>query len=233
MGRRPKQFHRDIDGDLELSGALRIWSEEYDAFLTAPHIPVDAVRGTIRALLQHVSIPGLNREVAEADMLTALLHKNRIVHQAATQSRETQGWLKRLLERSGTFLVKRVLDDSSRHSVSRMRAESDEVLQSLTNVPFRKTLAQRRRWIDANLPAILSSLKKKQKCFTGCPGLTKWPPSPSDDRTLTQTPEEENSPAAMKNAILAYFHGIKVHTVRHYLKGRKLKTASRSITRRS
>lgn len=236
MAKRPKRFYDDDGSDPELSEFLRTREEEVSAFLQWPHVPTDAVRSVIRTLLQHIRHDGLNRQVAEAEMMGGLLRLNRFVLQLESvrpKKADDLDFLKRSFQKFGPRSVPRILDDCCRHSKTRMRAESDEVLQSLDGALFKKSSAQLRRWIDSNLPTILSSLKKNQKCFTKCPGRTEWPPRCPDDRDRICTPEAGNGPAAMKDAILAYYHDLEPLTVRHYLEGRMLKTASRSRKRRS
>lgn len=236
MGRKPKYFLGPIDDDTELAAFFRTRQEEDNAFLNSPHIPTDAVRSVINKLLQYIHLRRLNREVANEQIMAGLLLTNRLVRQVKSvrpKRDDDPAILKRLLGQLGRRGIQRILDDCCRHSRGRMMAESDEVLRALNNAPFSASLSQRRRWIDANLPTILSSLKNKQRCFTECPSRTEWPPRCSDDRDLIHTPGAGNGPAAMKNAILAYFHGVETLTIRHYLEGRKLKTTSRPKKPRS
>lgn len=234
MAKRPKRFYDDDGSNPEFSEFLRTHKEEDSAFLQWPHVPTDAVRSVIRTLLEQIPLHGLNRDVAEADMMTGLLRLNRFVRQLELvfpKKDDDLEFLKQSFKKFGPRSIGRILVDCCRHSRVRMRAESDEVLQSLSNAPFGKSSALD-RWADVNIPAILLSLKKRHRCFTECPGRTEWPPRCSDDRTRIVTPEAGNGAAAMKDAILAYYHGLQPLTVRHYLEGRKLKTASRSRKRR-
>lgn len=230
MGRTPRQF------GVETSEGMRLWREERNTFLASPHIPTLAALSVVHALLQHIKLPGLNREVAEADIRTALLLTNADVHDITTYAsgnEEALGWVNNIHARLGPILVKRVLDDCCRHSATRMRKESNEVLLFLNDAPFDACRSKRIGWININLPKILLSLKNKQRCFTECPGRTAWPPKQLAERDVIDMPPAINNPVAMKNAILAYFHGLQPHTIRHYLAGRKLKSGSRSRKPRS
>lgn len=229
MGRRPKKF------DVEPVGFEKLLREEKSAFLTSSYVPTLATRSVVRALLQHINLPKLNREVAEEEIITSLLHSNADLHFVRTYVPENNmpgkekvlDWIKTLHGRSGFILVKRVLRSCCQHSLTRMRQESDEVLQALGDAPFHTSLAQRRRWLDANLPPILLKLKDKHRCYTECPAHTAWPPKESEEKESIVEPPAINNPVAMKNAILAYFHGLKPLTIRHYLEGRRLKGPSR------
>lgn len=249
MGRRPKKFY------FEPTGFERIWKEEQNAFLTSPHVPTLAVQSVIRALLRHITITDhnrtqLNREAAEAEIMTFLLQKNKDVHDITAlttltprskaapswltdevpdwMKKEAPNWLKNILEKSGPNLVNRVLEQACQHARGRMRKESDEVLELLQEAPFHASRSQLLRWIDNNLPTILSLLKSKHKCFTGCPARTAWTSVRSAQMARMDIPPAINNPGAMKNVILAYFHGLQPHTVCHYLEGRKLKPGSPS-----
>jgi hypothetical protein len=236
MARPPKLFYDERTIDSELRQFLREQQDEDQVFHKWPHIPTEAVRSVILALLDYISIPGLNRKVAAADLTSGLLRLNRFVLQVDNvrpKKASDVDHLKSILQKFGPRSVPRTLENCCRHSGYRMRAESDEVLRALLNAPIRASISKRRDWLNANLPTLLASLKRKHRCHTECPGHTEWPPHDTEYRAFIETPQAGNGLVAIKNAILAYFHGIKEQTVRLYLEGRKLKSASRSRKPRS
>ncbi|MDI3462770.1 MAG: hypothetical protein OJF50_001591 [Nitrospira sp.] len=220
----------------------KILKDEEATFLTSAHVPTLATRGVIWTLLRYVPLRGLNRQAALDDIMTYLLEQNHLVHELTTLTsmvpegkevpaklrEEASGWLENILKNSAPRVVHQTLEIRCQHARDRMRKESDEVLELLQLLPFHASRSQRVRWIDGCLPTILSWLKDNQKCFVGCPARTAWTPGRSAKIAMIDVPPAIENRVAMKNAILAYFHGLQPHTIRHYLDGRPLKSGSRS-----
>lgn len=235
MPKSPKRYYANDDERRQLVN-------EYTPHLSSFYVPTEAARGIIRALLEQIPISNLNREAAENHLMAELLHDNGEMEKAKKRAedysdedqsaedaaRAAELLAGEVLSAHGEDRVRKVLQEYASHSVDRMREESDEVLKAIEAHPVAdsRILSQ---WADAKLPSILRSLKMKQSCFSGCPGNTIWPPS--DQSTYALLPEDNETgrygPAAVKDGILAYFHGLSTERVRDYLQGIRPKTQSR------
>lgn len=224
MARAPKEFYSDTDTtDL---------IQDYASYRDSPHVPSESVKGVLTALLQRIPIANLNIESAVDALMADLLYDNRELEKLAKGSTTALTALQRkqrillveqLLERNGERRVASVLAEYSSHSIVRMREESDVILQRLQKLPA--GMRDRREWLDKNLPSLLQCLEENHACFKGCARKTVIS---DEDLDGILTPVEANGNAAIKNAILAHFHGLSALRVRDYLEGKRPKTQSRS-----
>lgn len=245
MPRPPKKYYAD---DQERQRLV----DEYSPYFKYPHVPTNAARGIIHALLEQIPLDNLNRDAALGHLMAELLHDNRELeeakkrsedHSTEFQTAEENAAAEQLLadlgcESYGPARVTKVLQEYSSHSTDRMREESDEILRALEATPLGNR--DRKDWLNSLMPQLLQSLKGRHACFTGCRANSEWPPMKSgasalttiDNDTIDQivTPRKEAGTGLpfIKNEILAYFHGLDADSVRRYLEGKRPKTVSRS-----
>ena len=238
MPKPPKKHYSDPDTQRLI--------DQYTPYFNRLYVPTYATRGVIRALLEQIPIPHLNREAAEGHLMAELLHDNHELEEAKkrseaysneSQTADEAALAEQLLaglvcEGHGPARVKKVLEEYSSHSIDRMRQESDEVLKILGTTPPSNYQA-RRKWVNTFVPKLLQSLKRNHACFAGCRANSEWPPENEEPCQKITSPKEGPGPASIKNEILAYFHGIDALTVRRYLEGVRPKTVSRSSKPRS
>ena len=239
MPKKPKKYYSDPETQRLI--------DEYAPYLSFPHVPTNATRGIIRALLEQLSthVPRLNLEAAEGHLMAELLHDNHELEKARKRSESysnedqtpeeaasAEQFLADLIcgER-GSARVKKVLEEYASHSTDRMREESDEILAALAITS--RNNQTRTEWVNAILPELLHSLKMKHACFSGCRANSTWPPENEEASIKITSPEEGQGPASVKNEILAYYHGLDALSVRRYLEGVRPKTVSRSSRPRS
>jgi hypothetical protein len=241
MSKPPKKYYAH---DLERQRLF----DELKPYLKHPHVPTGATRGVVQALLVQLAlhVPHLNVEAAAGHLMADLLFDNKVLEDAKKRSEELSTEFQTpeenataeqllmdelLCEPRGSGRVKKVLEEYSSHSTDRMREESDEILTVLKMFP--RDNRNKTDWLNAILPGILQTLKLYRACFTGCRANTTWPPADEDALQRILAPEESQGDAALKNEILAYFHGLDADSVRRYLEGKRPKTVSRSSRRQS
>jgi hypothetical protein len=235
MPKPPKKFTTDAE--------TRHLVDEYSPYMTRLYVPVGPTRGVIRALLDQIDMPHLNREAAEAHLMAELLHDNREMEVAIEQSKDRstedqsaeenaqaeQFLTSEVLATLGERRVSKVLKEYSSHSVDRMRQESDEVLDAIRSLPSGNRNS-RINWLNESMPQILESLKRRHACFLGCPANSEWPPKDENYLQTLLSPPSGMGPAATKQAILAYFHGLSYPRTAFYLEGQSPKTQSRATS---
>ncbi len=237
MARPPRRFYSDNQTQQLIN--------EYAPYLQSLTVPALAVRGVLQALLDEIPGKYLNREAALNHLMAELLHDNRELAEAARRAEDIsseddetpeqlvqreQYLASLILESHGRTRVENALKEYSGHSIDGMRAESDNLLKALQNFPFDQSEKMRLQWLRENLAAILLALKAKNACFAGCPKLIRCPPDEGLLTLLRATSRTASNirAGALKNGILAYFHGLSELRLADYLEGRRPKTKSRA-----
>lgn len=247
MAKPPKRYY-DLNPD-DLQFAEILFSHDNDAWAHTV-----SVRVLIRALLDNFSGEYINREALTDRLLKLVLRDNAFYKDIATSAKDGAGIAQLSavfnivgVAKSTRQDIQTILEDSSRqHSRVSITEHSDEILKLLDShpYPFGKSPSsllkkQQNDWLKGYMPKILGHLKGDSLCPVVCPARTTWPPIQSKTPTRRKGGQSESTiesledfsclataAAGLKNAILAYYHGISVKTLNNnYLQNRLPKIA--------
>jgi len=200
-----------------------------------------SVRVLIQELLSKLPEENLNREKIAERLLQLVLRDNHYYDEIAKEI-DADTALHRVVvahnvsqvSESTRKDIRAILEDSSiQHSGWSLREQSDEILKWIDTYPypFEKDPSTpytkpQSDWLQKYMPAILVYLKGSSLCSLVCMARTAWPPAQVETPTSQDRDESDSSfdsidqffhlataPVGLKNAILAYYHGISVKTL--------------------